>query len=179
MSDEKKQEIEKIFRLSNSQNDLFDAFRFAISNKLSDPNLYKVLLWNKVLSADEISMYAEKICREFPEISYNIFLWTGQIFGASSVFGEYHDNAIKYFKKAALANETSAEPYLLLAGTYNKELNIPPFEEMITVLEEGVYKSKERSRLCFIISDLYKERGKIDFARKYRSMGEKYQKDGG
>jgi tetratricopeptide (TPR) repeat protein len=177
MSDEKKQELEKIFRESSSSTELFDAFRIAISNKIPDPDLYKTLLWNKALSADEISMYAEKITKEFPENSYNIFLWAGQIFGASSVFGEYHENAVKYFKKAAHINESTAEPYLLLAGTYNKELNIPPFEDVISILQDGIEKIEEKSRLCFIISELYMQQENIENSRRYRRLGEKYQKD--
>ena len=177
MSDEKKQEIEKIFRESNSSTELFDAFRIAISNKIPDSDLYKTLLWNKVLSADEIAMYAEKITKEFPENSYNIFLWAGQIYGASSVFGEYHESAVKYFKKAALINESTAEPYILLAGTYNKELNIPPFDDLISILQDGIEKTEEKSRLCFIISDLYMQKGNIENSRRFRSLGERYQKD--
>lgn len=178
MSDEKKQEIEKIFRISNSPDELFDAFRIAISNGIKDPSLYKTLLWNKVLSADEISMYTEKISREFPENSYNFFLWAGQIFAASSVFGEHHDKAMKYFRKATSANKSTAEPYILLAGIYNKELNIPPFEDLVSALSEGVEKTDEKSRLCFIISDLYRNRGNIEESRKYRSLGEKHQRKG-
>lgn len=178
MSDEKRQEIEKIFRTSNSPDELFDAFRIAISNRIQDPSLYKTLLWNKVLSADEIAMYTEKISNEFPEHSYNIFLWAGQIFAASTAFGEYHDRAMKYFGKATLENESTAEPYHLLAGIYNRELNIPPFEELIGTLLKGVEKVNDKSGLCFLISDLYRRRGNIEESRKYRSLGEKHQRNG-
>ena len=170
-------EIEKIFRVSNSTDELFDAFRTAISNKIEDPDLYKTLLWNKVLSADEIAMYAEKITEVFPAFSYNIFLWSGQIFSAVSSFGEYYDRAVKYLKKASDINKTTSEPYLLMAGLYNKELNVPPFNDLIKILDEGIEKTREKSRLCFIVSDLFKNTGKIDKYREYRRKGENFQKD--
>ena len=92
-------EIEFIFSNSNSADELFDAFHIAISEKIRDEELYKKLLWNKALSADEISMFAEKISHDFPELSFNIFFWTAQVFESISNYGEYHNHAFKYFKK--------------------------------------------------------------------------------
>jgi len=178
MSDEKKQVIEKIFRDSNSPNDLFDAFRIAISNHIEDPDLYKTLLWNKALSTDEISMFVEKICKEFPEISFNIYLWAGNVFSTSSISGENYSKAFNYFKNALDINEKSSEPYLAISGFYNKELNLPPFEEIIKVLETGLDRVENKSKVCFALSDLYKNVGKKEGAQKYRSLGEQFQRKG-
>ncbi len=172
----KKTELEKLFRTSNSSNDLFDGFRIAIENKIADIDLYKTLLWNKALSPDEISMFAEKICQDFPDYSYSIYLWVGKIFGTSYLLGEQYEKAMAFFIKALSKNEHSAEPLLSLAGIYNKELNIPPFDDIVRVIENWLPKVDYKSGVCFALSDLYKSAGNATEARKYRSLGEKYQK---
>ena len=126
-----KTELEKIFRTSNSPNELFDYFRIAIENKLRGEDLYKTLLWNNALSPEEISMFSEKICDVFPAYSYNIYLWVAKIFSTTSLLGKYYEKAMAYFLKASDVNSRSDEPLLTLAGIYNKELNIPPFEDLI------------------------------------------------
>jgi len=176
MNSSQKSEIERIFRTSNSSNELFDYFRIAIENKVKDEDLYKTLLWNKALSADEISMYSEKICKVFPAYSYNIYLWVAKIFSTTSLLGKYYEKAMAYFLKASEANNKSEEPLLALAGIYNKELNIPPFEDLINSIETALAKIKNKGNVCFVLSELYKERGFISEARKYRSLGEKYKR---
>lgn len=171
-----KNELEKLFRTSNSSNDLFDGFRIAIENKIADIDLYKTLLWNKALSPDEISMFAEKICQDFPDYSYNIYLWVGKIFGAGALLGEHYEKAISFFTKASIKNEHSAEPLLSIAGIYNKELNIPPFEDVIQIIESRISKVEIKSSVYFALSDIYKSAGNAKEARKYRSLGEKYQR---
>jgi hypothetical protein len=170
-----KSELEKIFRTSNSSNELFDYFRIAIENKVKDEDLYKTFLWNKTLSPDEIAMFSEKICQVFPAYSYNIYLWVGKIFGASSLIGKYYEKAMTYLLKASEADPKSAEPLLALAGTYNKELNIPPFDDLISSIESRLATIKNKGALCLILSDLYKERGFIDRARSYRAIAERHK----
>lgn len=176
MNNIKKAELENLFRTSNSSNDLFDGFRIAIENKIADIDLYKTLLWNKALSPDEISMFAEKICHDFPDYSYSIYLWVGKIFGTSALIGEHYEKAMSFFMKASSANELPADPLLSIAGIYNKELNIPPFEDVVKVIESRLSKVEHKSGVCFALSDLYKSAGNVREARKYRSLGEKYQK---
>ena len=175
MNSLQKSELEKIFRTSNSSNELFDYFRIAIENKVKDEDLYKTLLWNKALSPDEISMFSEKICHVFPAYSYNIYLWVAKIFSTTSLLGKYYEKAVTYFLKASEANNKSPEPLLALAGIYNKELNIPPFEDLVYSIETALTKIKSKSSVCFVLSDLYKDKGFINEARKYRSLGEKYR----
>lgn len=176
MSNAKKSEFEKIFRTSNSSNELFDCFRIAIENEVRDVELYKTLLWNKALSPDEISMYSEKVCQVFPTYSYNIYLWVGKIFSTTSLLGKHYERAMTYFLKASGANPKSAEPLLAIAGIYNKELNIPPFEDVVNSIEAGLSKTSSKSEVCFVLSYLYREKGLISNARKYKSLGDKYKK---
>jgi len=119
-----------------------------------------------------------KICKEFPEISFNIYLWAGNVFSTSSISGENYSKAFNYFKNALDINEKSSEPYLAISGFYNKELNLPPFEEIIKVLETGLDRVENKSKVCFALSDLYKNVGKKEGAQKYRSLGEQFQRKG-
>ena len=171
-----KTELEKIFRNSNSPNELFDYFRIAIENKIKDEELYKTLLWNRALSPDEIAMYSEKICQVFPGYSYNIYLWVGKIFSAASLLGKYYEKAMTYLLKASEADPKSSEPLLALARIYNKELNIPPFDDLIGSIESHLEKIKNKGTICLVLSDLYKERGFINEARKYRALAESQKK---
>jgi len=173
-----KKELERIFKTSNSADELFDYFRIAIENKLKDAYLYKILLWNKALSPDEISMYAEQICKIHPDLSFQIYYWGAQVFSSLSIYGEYHDRAFEYFKKASIVNSSALEPYLAIAKLYNYDLNIPEFENIIRFVKKGIDNIELKSKLCFALSKLYKRKGDRETERAYQKLGEKYQREG-
>jgi len=173
-----KQELEEIFRTSNSPDELFDTFRVAIGRKINDEVLYKILLRNKALSVDEISMFAEKICREFPDISYNIYFCVGQLLESISTYGKYNERALQYFEKATVRKPESTEPYLAIAKMYNNELNIPKFEIIIKLIEDGMAKVKIKSSLCFALAGLWAKRGDKEKSQSYKTLGDIYLKDG-
>lgn len=177
MDQETLTDIEAIFRTSGSPDDLFDAFGVAINNKTKDPELYKILLRNKALSTDEIAMFAEKICKEFPEFRYSIFTCVAQLFSSISFYGKHHHKALGYYKKAADSDDTNPFPYLSAAKIYNQELNVPSFEELTFFIRDGIQKSYQKSKLCFALAELYKNRGEIDNEKIYRRLGEKYQRE--
>lgn len=174
--DQKK--LEKIFINSTSPDELFDAFDIAVKEGIRNEVLYKSLLWNNALSPDEISMYAEKICKEFPELSYNIFFWTGKIFSTISLYYEHSDRAFKYFCKAADIDKKNHEPYLEICSLYNKELNIPNFHLIESFVKEGINEVEIKSKLCFALSGIYKKRGSMRLMKEYQNRGEMYQKEG-
>ncbi len=178
MTDTLKKELESIFRISGSKEELFDAFRAAIELNIDDSEFYKTLLRNKALSADEIGMYTEKICKEFTEIKYPIYFCSGHILSSISSYGKYHERAFTYFKKAASSTPSLIEPYLAIAEMYNSELNKPPFEDMIQTLQEGVQTVEEKSKLCFTIVDLYKNRGNDEMVRSFQILGDLYKREG-
>ncbi len=173
----KKKDVEYIFVNSCSPDELFDAFRAAIENKIKDAALYKSLLWNKVLSPDEISMYAEKICKEFPEISYKTFYAVGQILESMSVYGIYHERAFNYFIKASKANTISHEPYVAIAKMYNYELDCPKLKNVVMTLKQGIETVHLKSKVCFALSNIYKKTGDKENEKLYQSRGEKYQRE--
>jgi tetratricopeptide (TPR) repeat protein len=173
-----KKYIENIFRNSDSPDELFDIFRIAINQGIQDSSIYRLLLWNKALSPDEIMMFAEKICKENPEASYQIYNWVGRIFSSTSVYGEHNEKALEYYKKASHSNPIAHEPYIAITKLYNSELNLPRFDIIIKTIEKGLETVDKKSKLCFSISKLYKTKGDIESANAYQKLGEKYQREG-
>lgn len=171
-------ELEEIFRLSGSPDELFDAFRTSIEYRIKDQELYKTLLRNKALSADEISMYADKICKEFPELKYSIFFCVGQIFSSISSYAKYHDKALNFYKKAAESEPKIHEPYIAIAEMYNPEYNKPPFEDIVQTIQEGIKTVENKSTLCFTLVGLYRNMGNEEMVRSYQILGELYKREG-
>ena len=173
----KKKDVENIFVNSNSTDELFDAFRAAIENKIKDVALYKSLLWNKALSPDEISMYAEKVCKELPDCCFKIYYAVGQILESISVYGIYYERAMNFFKKAAKAEPDSHEPYVAIAKMYNFELDCPSLKNILKTLEQGLETVHLKSKVCFALSSIYKKTGDKENEKLYQSKGEKYQRE--
>jgi hypothetical protein len=173
-----KNEITKIFQFSNSQDELFDNFRTAIDQKIKDLTLYKTLLWNKALSVDEILMFTEKICREIPEFCFDIYLSVAKILDANSFYGNNKETAFEYIKKAAASEKNSTEPYAIVSEMYNKELNIPSLDKIVSFFEDGLNHVKEKSKLCFILARIYGKIGDIKKGKSYQKKGEEYLEKG-
>lgn len=173
-----KKNIESVFRSSSSHDELFDAFRSAIENRIEDSELYKILLWNKILSTDELRMYAEKLCREFPAMSFSIYFEVAKLLESISVYGGNLELALEYYKKSSEVNPSSFLPYTAAAVMYNKDLDLPKFEKVADFLQSGIELVERKSKLCFNLVNLYKKFGNREKERKYQRMGEKYQKEG-
>ena len=173
-----KNEIENIFRNSRSGDEIFDFFIKAINNRIKDADLYKILLWNKALSADEISMYAGKICQEFPDLSYTVYIWVGQIFELISEYGEFYEKAFNYYLKAASLDPVSHEPYSAILKLYNPDLDVPKLNDIITVIKQGILTVNKKSVLCFGLSGIYGKSGDVSGKRYYQKMGEQFRREG-
>lgn len=173
-----KKYFERIFRNSDSPDELFDTFRIAVEQNVKDSNIYRTLLWNRALSSDEIMMFAEKICKDSPALCYKIYSWVGKILSSAFIYGELNEQALEYYKKAAKSNPAAHEPYIAIGRFYNPDLNIPSFNSVINTLRGGIETVEKKSKLCFMISKLYKNKGDFIEARKYQRIGEKYQQEG-
>ncbi len=171
-------EIEHVFKTSNSPDELFDVFRIAIDSKIKDLELYKTLLWNKALSADEIIMFGEKICSEFPDFAFRIYLWIGDIFETTSIYGEYYNKAFDYYLKASKKNPCDHEPIISICNMFNKELNIPKLEKVIKVCHDALNNLELKSAVCFALAKIYRNMGDIENFKTYMQMGEKFQREG-
>lgn len=176
--DKLRKEIENVFRCSGSPDELFDAFREAIHYKIKDGDLYEILLWNKVLSPDEIKMYSSKICSEFPGLSFKINFDTGKILEAVSSGGNTLELALSYYQKAADADPTSYLPYTASAELYNMEFNLPKFDAVVDFLVRGIAAVEEKSKICHALVSLYRKTGNTEKERYFQKLGEKYQRDG-
>ena len=173
-----KNDIEFVFRNSRSGDELFDNLIKAIKSKIKDAGLYKILLWNRSLSNDEISMYADKICREFPELSYAIFMWVGNIFEIISEYGEYYDKAFYYYVKASSFGSKSHEPFSAILNLYNPDSEIPNLEDVILIIKQGITTVAKKSVLCFGLSAIYNKIGDLESKRFYQKLGEKLRREG-
>lgn len=171
-------DIEEVFVTSSSTDELFDAFRVALYNKVNDEELYKRLLSNKALSTDEITMYAEKICKEFPELCYPVYFWVGQIFSSISSYSMHTDKAFYFLKKAAAHDASNEAPYIEIIQMYNKDLDYPPLEDIINLVQDRIKTAEKKSRICFKLSRLYKELGNVEEEKTYQKLGERFQREG-
>lgn len=170
-------EIEKIFRESTSSEELFDAFQNALKLRIRDSDFYKVLLANVSLSADEVKMYVEKLCKEFNDICYDIYLWAAKVLENSSA-PDNIDDALDYYRRAIEYNRDDYKPYLYILKLYNHDLDLPPKENISTIVKKGLLQVKRKSQLCFGIADFYKKMNDIEMNRKYMVLGSKYARLG-
>lgn len=171
-------EIGKVFQFSNSQDELFDNFKTAIDQKIKDIALYNALLWNRALSADEILMFAEKICREIPEFSFDIYLSVAKILDSNSLTGDNKNTAFDYIKKASLSEKDSIEPYIAVSEMYSKELDTPPLDKIEAFFINGFRHVKEKSKLSFVLAKLYGKIGNLEKGRIYKEKGEEFLEKG-
>ena len=176
--EELKRKTEEIFRRSGSHDELFDAFKTAVDNGIEDEDIYKLLVWNKALSVDEVVMYSEKLCSEFPSISFKIYFDTAKVLEATSSAGDNIELALSYYKKAADADPSSFFPYEAAARMYNKDLNIPRFERIVSFLLRGLDMASRKSTICFNLVDLYKQSGNTEKEKEFQGLGEKHQRRG-
>ena len=68
------EEIKKRFELSKEFNEIFDAFEDAITQRIEDMEVYKLLFWNPTLTPDELCLFGEKLAQDFPSLAYDTFM---------------------------------------------------------------------------------------------------------
>jgi hypothetical protein len=173
--EEFKKDIEKIFRESTSSNELFDAFGKSLQLKMRDLQLYKILLGNIALTSDEIKLFTEKLCAEFPELASELYTWTGSILESDPTTDNL-DSAFDYYKKAISANAFESQPYLSLIKMYNYDLDFPPRKQLEEIFEKGLLEVKSRSKLCLAIADFYDILDEPALRKKYQALAEIFAK---
>jgi hypothetical protein len=123
-------------------------------------------------------MFAEKICKEIPEFSHDIYLSVANILDSNPLYANDKEPAFNYIKKAADSERDSIEPYVVVSEMYNKELNTPPFVRVIGFFENGFKHVKEKSKLSFLLARLYGKTGDLEKGRSYQKKGEEYLEKG-
>jgi len=172
------EEIEYIFRNSNSPDELFDAFRKAITQRISNKETYKILLGNPILSSEELKMYTEHLSKVFSNDAYDYFMWTGNIFSHYSSEYERLEDSVSYYVKAIYNNPLNEEPYCRLLSLYNFDLNLPTNKIIIDLAEEGLNRIDKKSILCREMAKLYERLGLKVKAAEYIQLACKHSKEG-
>lgn len=172
-----KTEIEEIFRSSNSHEELFDAFTEAVSNKCDDVELYKVLLANPALTIDEVIMFGEKVAKEFPGESYDLYFWMAELFSGESINPEYCEKAFQYYSKAFELKREDHEPLVAALNLYNYDLNLELNNEIINFIENGIASVKQKSKVYYGLANHYNVlNDEINF-KKYSELANKASKN--
>lgn len=169
-------ELENIFRNANCFEDLFDGFRRALSVKLRDMNMFKVLLANNSLTPDQVSFFTEKLCAEYPDYKYDLCMWSGSVLSSKYNDYNYVEKALSYFLKAINVKKNSAEPYESIAGLYDSDLNMPDINLVTNLLNLGLKESDKKSRICRALADIYGKTNNINMKKRYLALMEKYSR---
>src|SRR5947209_433124 len=114
-------EIRRRFESATAFNVLFDTFEQAIGQRIEDMELYRLLFWNKFLSADEVCLFGQKLAHEFPHHAYEIYLWLASMFAVNYSFHDNYELALEYFERAANAKPDQPTPYLDAAACYEPD----------------------------------------------------------
>ncbi|MGE5683231.1 MAG: hypothetical protein ACM34K_20405 [Bacillota bacterium] len=170
-----KQHIEKKFREANSSDELFDLFEQAIKHKIKDPDTYKSLLANMALSADEIKMFTEKLCKEFEDLKYDIYMWSAEIL-ESTLSEENIETAFNYYQKASQSDKTNHLPFISIIRMYNADLDIPPKERIIGLLERAIKEVRIKSILYKEMAEFHGMLGDDLKKRKYMTLSAQYRR---
>jgi hypothetical protein len=167
-----KRDIEKIFRESDSNGELFDTFMRAIHYKINDLDLYKILLANISLSIDELKLFTEKVCSEFSDLTYDIYLWSATILeNVDSI-----ETAFEYYNKAIDTKKIECKPYLSIIKMYNADLDFPPRNSVIQIFKRGLNDVKFKSKLCYGIADFYSKLNNENMKNKYLALAANYMR---
>ncbi len=170
-----KEKIEKLFRSSNSSEELFDAFNEAIKLRIDDEDLYKILLANSVLTNDEIKLFIKKLLDEFPSFSFSILMWCVDIFANKGWTIDNTKSAIECLEKSIDLCPEKHEPLIKMLSLYNHEITLPYNNKIIENIKKALPKVKDKSKVYYAISKFYEKEGKERLCRKYERMAEKYK----
>jgi hypothetical protein len=165
-------DIRTIFATSDDFNQIFEAFEDAVSQKLSDVDLYRRLFWNSALSPDEVCLFGEKLAHEFESLAYDVFMWMASVFEVTYSSYDNFELAMRYFRKAAAASPGEVTPYIEASECYEPDINIPPIDQLLAFLRSGIPKVEEKRPLLEQIAYLYEMTGDEDQGRYYRRLAD-------
>lgn len=177
MNDYTSKYVEAVFRNSNDSGDLFDAFQTALADGIKDFEIYKILLGNPVLTKDEVLMYSDKLCKELKNDEYEICMWTANVLGTRILEYGCRESSIAYFERAFYNNPENCEPLLKALSLYDTEMKIPANNKILNIIDLGLLSVKQKSKVYYSLSHLYKKMGQQELSNKYFELAEKSAKD--
>jgi tetratricopeptide (TPR) repeat protein len=166
------EEIRRCFSTSTDFNEIFDAFQYALSQKLKDVEQYRLLFWNHSLTPDEIRLFGEKLAAEFPDLSYDVYLWLASVFEVTYSSSDNYELALHYYQKAASVRPAEPDPYLDACDCYEPDLNIPPLSSLIEFVKHGIDRVANPKSLYKRLSHLYELAGDTEQSELYRRKAE-------
>lgn len=168
-----KKNIEKIFRCSNSGNELFDAFQYAIKNEVGGIELYKILLANPTLTPDEIKMFTETLTKIFKEEASEIYSWTGMILESYANCPTEIEESMNYFIKSWKDDQSNHEPLINLINMFNYDYDVSYNNVILNIATEGAKYVRKKSKVYYALADLFEKKKNIAQKRKYMLLAEK------
>ncbi|HUN66086.1 MAG TPA: hypothetical protein VMW43_08275 [Bacteroidota bacterium] len=166
------EDIRKRFEQSREFNDLFEAFEEALRLGLRDIELYRLLFWNSALTPDEVCMFGEKLAAEFPDLSFDVYMWLASVFNVTYAMYDNYDLAFRYYRKAAAAKPASSDPYLRISECYEPDLNIPPLDAIIHFLKAGAPGLEQPKPVFEKLAHFYDLRGNDEMSSYFRRRAE-------
>jgi len=166
------EELRVRFANSTDFNDIFDAFEDAIAQRIQDVELYRLLFCNHSLGPDELCLFGEKLAREFPDISYDTYMWLASVFEVTYSSYDNFELAITYYRKAAEARPSAVEPYLDACDCYDPDLNIPPIDVLLEFLKKSLDHVGNKKVIYGRLSHLYHLIGDEEQSNYYRDLSE-------
>ncbi len=162
------EEIRKRFELSKEFNEIFDAFEQALGQRIAEIELYRLLFWTPTLTPDELCLFGAKLTEEFPDLSYDVFMWLASVFGVTYSMYDNYELAFEYYRKAAAASPATPDPYLDASDCYEPDLNIPPLQSVIDFLKLGVRHVERPLPLYEKLAHFYDLAGNDEMCSYYR-----------
>jgi tetratricopeptide (TPR) repeat protein len=162
------EEIRRRFSTSTDFNEIFDAFEDAVVQRIDDVELYRLLFWNNSLTPEELCLFGEKLSQEFPQISYDVYMWLANVFELTYSMYDNYELAVEYYKKAASIKPSEPDPYLDAADCYEPDLNIPPVDVLIDFLKEGSEHVGNPKTVFQRLAYLYQLSGDFEMSEYYR-----------
>lgn len=156
------EEIRKTFAASTDFNEIFDVFQDALSQRLKDLEPYRLLFWNQSLTPDEIRLFGEKLCEEFSDLSYDVYLWLASVFEVTCSSSDNYELTVHYYQKAAQIKPAEPAPYLNACECYDPDLNIPPVSGLIEFVKQGIEHVPNPSSLYHRLAQLYDVAGNTE-----------------
>jgi hypothetical protein len=147
-------------------------FQSALSQKLKDVELYRLLFWNHSLTPDEIRLFGEKLAAEFPDIAYDVYLWLASVFEVTYSSNDNFELALHYYKKAASVKPAEPDPYLDACDCYDPDLNIPPLVALIEFVRRGLDHVAGPFSLYKRLAHLYEMAGDTLQSEHYRRLAD-------
>ncbi len=154
-----KKEIEKIFLSADSNDVLFDTFRLALQHQISEPEIYRALLANPSLNKEEITLFADTYCKEFPENAYEIYLWAASIIENKEIPTETCEKAFNYYLKAVKFNPESHTPYIGMLNLFNYDFNLDTNKKIIESVDKGLKKVANKRPVYLKLAEHFKNLG--------------------